>query len=97
MGDAHVAALTAALAVAMNARMGQLVQHHVDDMRTKAEELLPRDHQAYPLIMGFATQYELHRRDPAALASLGEDLERGIRRAVAPASPELPFRRDIDG
>lgn len=97
MGDTHVAALTAALAVAMSARTGQLVQHNVDDMRTKAEELLPRDHQAYPLIMAFATQYELHRRDPAQLAQLGEALQHGLRLAVAPAQSDLPFRRDIDG
>lgn len=97
MGDTHVAALTAALAVAMSARTGQLAHHAVDDMRTKAEELLPRDHHAYPVIMAFATQYELHRRDPAALAELGETLQHGLRLAVAPASPELPFRRDLDG
>lgn len=96
MGDTHVAALTAALAVAMNARTNQLAQHHVDDMRTKAEELLHRDHHAYPVIMAFATQYELHRRNPEQLAELGKTLEMGIRLAVAPASPELPFRSDID-
>ncbi len=97
MGDDHTAALMAAFAVAMNARTNQLTQHLVDDMRAKAEELLPREHQAYPLILGFATQYELHRRDPEALATLGETLQHGIRLAVAPASPELPFRSDLDG
>lgn len=97
MGDPHVAAIMAAFAVAMNAKTNQLVQHHVDDMRTKAEELLPRDHAAYPVIMAFATQYELHRRDPDQLAELGKTLEMGIRMALAPASPDRPFRSDIDG
>ena len=97
MGDTHVAALSAAFAVAMNARAGQLSLHLVEDMRIKAEELLPRDHAAYPLITAFATQYELHHRDKAKLAELGDQLEHGIRLAVAPAQPTLPFRRDIDG
>jgi hypothetical protein len=97
MGDEHTAALMAAFAVAMNARSGQLTAHMVDDMRTKAEEVLRRDHPAYPLITAFATQYELHNHDRTVLATLGETLERGIRLAVAPAPARLPFRSDIDG
>jgi hypothetical protein len=94
MGDPQVAAIMAAFAVAMT---NQLMQQVVDDMRTKAEELLPRDHAAYPVIMAFATQYELHRRDPAQLAELGKTLQMGIRLALAPAPVKLPFRRDLDG
>ncbi len=97
MGDTHVAALSAAFAVAMNARAGQLTLHLVEDMRIKAEELLSREHPAYPLITAFATQYELHQRDKAKLVELGDQLERGIRMAVAPEWRALPFRRDIDG
>jgi hypothetical protein len=97
MGDEHLPALMAAFAVAMNARTGQLTQHLVDDMRTKAEELLRRDHPAYPLITAFATQYEIHRRDPGQLEILGDALEHGIRLAVAPAEPDKPWRADLDG
>lgn len=96
MGDAHLPALMAAFSVAMSARAGMLTDHAVEDMRVKAEEVLLRDHPAYPLIMTFATMYELARRDPAQLHELGEDLDRGIRLALAPA-PALPFRADIDG
>lgn len=97
MGDPHVAALTAAFAVAINARTRQLTDHAVEDMRVKAEELLLRDHPAYPIIMTFCTMYEVERRNPDALATLGEDLERGIRDAVAPPTRTLPFRADLDG
>ena len=97
MGDEHTPALMAAFAVAMSARTGQLTQHAVEDMRVKAEEVLKRDHPAYPVIVTFATQYELHRRDPAALSELGSTLEMGIRLAVQPTRPEGRFRADLDG
>jgi hypothetical protein len=97
MGDEHLPALMAAFAVAMNARAGSLTLHMVEDMRIKAEEILRRDHPAYPVIVNFATQYELYRRDPAKLAELGETLDMGVRLAVAPTAPERPFRADIDG
>jgi hypothetical protein len=96
--DPHTAPLMAALSVALNARTNQLTQNVVDDMRTKAEELLPRDHAAYGAIMNFATMYELHRRDVPVLAELGDQLQRAIDWATAPApTPALPYRRDIDG
>lgn len=97
MGDEHTPALMAAFAVAMSARTGQLTDHAVEDMRIKAEEILLRDHPAYPVILNFATQYEMHRRDPAALVQLGETLELGIRMAVQPAAPDRPARVDLDG
>lgn len=97
MGDEHLPALMAAFAVAMSARTNQLTPHAVEDMRIKAEEVLKRDHPAYPVILNFATQYELHRRDPAALAQLGETLELGVRMAVQPSQPDRPARMDLDG
>ena len=81
----------------MNARTGSVTLHMVEDMRIKAEEILSRDHPAYPLITAFATQYELHSRNPAMLAQLGDALEYGIRMAVAPPAPERPYRADLDG
>jgi hypothetical protein len=97
MGDEHTPALMAAYAVALSARTGQLTDHAVEDMRVKAEEVLRRDHPAYPVIVTFATHYELERRNPEALRALGEDLERGVRLAVQPPPPERPRRVDIDG
>ena len=97
MSDSHVPALMAALSVALSARTGGLTAHAVDEMRVKAEELLGRDHPAHPVIMTFCTMYELQRRDPAAVAALGEDLERGINHVVRQPSPALTERRDIDG
>jgi hypothetical protein len=97
MGDQHVAALMAAYAVAMCARTRQLTSHEVEDMRVKAEELLLRDHPAYPIIMTFCTMYEVDRRDKDAVAALGEDLERGLRHAVWQPEHPMPERRDIDG
>jgi hypothetical protein len=97
MGDDHTPALMSAFAVAMSARTGMLSPHATEDMRIKAEELMPRDHAAYGAILTFATQYELHRRDAEALKSLGEDLERALRAAIAPAAPDWTQRRDING
>ena len=97
MGDEHTPALMAALAVALSARTQTLTPHAVEDMRIKAEELMPRDHSAFAAITTFAVQYELHRRDAQKLAELGEELEACLRRAVAPAAPERPYRADLDG
>ena len=72
MGDEHTGALMAAYAVAMSARTNQLTEHAVEDMRVKAEELLLKEHPAYKPILHFATMYEITRRDPAALAVLGD-------------------------
>lgn len=96
MGDAHLPALMAALSVALSARTRQLTMHAVDDMRTKAEELLPRDHGARAAIILFCTMYELHARDADAVTELGAELQRGLDRALAlPA--RLRERKDIDG
>ena len=92
--DEHVPALMAAFSVALSARTNMLTAHAVDQMRTQAEELLPRDHAAYPAIVSFATQYEIYHRDPEALARLGQYLEASLTEAVG---PRLPYRADLDG
>lgn len=92
--DEHVPALMAAFAVALSARTNMLTSHAVDQMRTQAEELLPRDHAAYPAIVSFATQYEIYHRDPDALARLGQYLEDSLHQAVG---PQRQWRADIDG
>lgn len=106
--SARLPALFAAQAVAMNARTGSLTLHMVDDLRTKAEELLARQDPLRAAIIAFATGYEQHRRDKAALAGMGEALEGALRRALDvphPAAPDPSHwpapvdlnRRDIHG
>lgn len=105
----NVTVLMAASAVAMKARDGgqsseregrarhsALTQHDVDDLRTKAEELLAHDDPFRAPVMTFASMYELERRNPAGLIAIGEDLWRAVQWATNPG-PRLPERRDIDG
>ena len=88
--------LLAALSVALRARMGGLTAEEVSDMRVRAEELLDRGSSLRAAVFSFATMYELHRRDPAALVVLGEELDRGLSRALRPDPVDLS-RRDIHG
>lgn len=93
----HLPAYMAALAVALSARTGGLTLHMVDDMRTKAEELLARDDPLRSAILTFCTMYEQDSRDAAALAAHGEDLQRAVQWVTAPAPAPERVRRDIDG
>jgi hypothetical protein len=86
----RVPAMSAALAVALSARTGQLTAHAVDDMRTKAEELLARHDPLRAAIIAFATGYELHRRDPAELAAIGLTLQAALDAPGPPAPPPAP-------
>lgn len=86
--------LSAAYGVALRARMGGLQGHEVDAMRVQAEELLPRTSQLRVAILTFATMFEADRRNDAAVREHGEELQRNINRAMAPASPDRE-RRDI--
>lgn len=89
--------LSAAYAVAMSARTNAgLMRHAVDDMRVRAEELLPRDDELRRAIFAFCTGYELHHRDPVHVHYLGAELERAVRLTLGLDAP-LPERRDIDG
>jgi hypothetical protein len=91
MSDAPAAniipALMAAQAVAMSARTDQLTSHMVDDMRTKAEELLPRDHPARAAIIAFATMYEQYRRDADQMQAQGRCLQDAIGLSLNPDAP----------
>lgn len=89
-------ALLAAQAVSMSARMGQLQAHAVDEMRVRAEELLARGDPLRASIYLFASMYDLDRHDPARLVALGEELQRGIDRALRP-DPADADRADIHG
>lgn len=91
-------ALFAAQTVAMNAITGSLTLHMVDDLRTKAEELLARDDPLRAAILSFATQYEVHKRDAYAMRKFGETLQAAVATALNPdARPAtLRHRADID-
>lgn len=96
-GGFNVSVMMAASAVALKAQHGGLTLHDVDDLRTKAEELLAKDDPFRPAVMTFATMYEQNRRNPAALAELGADLWRAVHYITAPPPPATRERKDIDG
>lgn len=93
-------ALFAAQAVALSARTDGLTQHAVDDMRTRAEEVLERDDPLRAAILRFASMYEAFHRDSYALGLFGEELQRAIEASLALpvlTRAPLPYRSDIDG
>ena len=96
MGEDQGPVLLAAYAVALRARQGGVTAEDVSDMRVRAEELLPRGSSLRAAVYCFATMYELHRHDPAAVAELGLALDRDISRALRPEPVDLS-RRDIHG
>lgn len=89
--------LFAATAVALTARTGGLTQNAVDDLRTKAEELLERGDDLRLAVLSFATMWEEYHRDPYALEKLGEHLGRAVDQALNPDARPTRERRDIDG
>lgn len=97
MSEPRIQALMSAQAVALSARTQMLTMHAVDDMRTRAEELLARDDPMRAACLRFATMFEEFRRDPYALEKLGEELERELSAALGLAAPASRERRDIDG
>lgn len=96
MNDATTV-IFAAKAVAGSARCGGLTQHMVDDLRTKAEELLERGSDLRLAVLGFATMYEEYRWDAYAMTKLGETLDRAVHVALNPEARPARERRDIDG
>ncbi|HMO07049.1 MAG TPA: hypothetical protein PKD10_05295 [Paracoccaceae bacterium] len=101
--------MTAALAVSLSARTGNLTAQAVEEMRIRAEELLAPADPFRAACLTFATMYEVHVRDAAALRAMGEALAAALdkaARAAAPAPPPDPTRwpdpvgadrRDIHG
>lgn len=87
--------LLAAIAVALSARCGSVRPHAVTDLRQLAETL-PSDHPLRFEAMAFAAAFDTHRRDPQALASLGDALDRGITRILRRDPADLG-RKDIHG
>lgn len=89
--------LFAATAVALSARVNSLTLHAVDDLRSKAEELLPRGDNLRSEILTFATMWEEYHRDAYALEKLGESLGRAVECALNPEAVPARVRSDIYG
>lgn len=83
--------------VAMRARLGELEQLDVDDMLTRAEELLDHGADLYRAITGFATQFQMARHDAGALAMQGRILQEAVDAAAGLSPAPRPERRDVDG
>lgn len=96
MGSDRVSIRLYALSVALSAKCGTLEQEDVDNMRTRAEELLHRDAPLYRAITAFATQHQVNRYDRAAMHDLGTTLAEAVRIDALPDVPD-PDRRDING
>lgn len=94
--SADLSVKLAAQAVAMGAMINDLDGLAVEDMRSRAEELLSRDDPFYRAITGFATQYQLASHDPAALAMQGRILRDAVLDAAG-GGYHPRERRDIDG
>lgn len=92
----RLSVLFAAHAVALSSRTNVLTRHAVDDMRGRAEQLLPQGDDLRTAILTFATQYEILHRDPYGLRVLGEALQRDLDAAMGAPAPARE-RRDIDG
>lgn len=88
--------LLAATAVSMRARVGGLTRRDIDVMLNRALELLETGDTLRDAIIVFSAQYEQLHRDPDAVVSLGDELQRGIDRALRPEPYDLS-RRDIHG
>ena len=88
-------ALLAATAVAMSARGGAVRPEAVQQLRDLAAAL-PADHPLRFEALGFAAAFDTYRRNPQALAVLGEALDRGITRALRRDPVDLG-RKDIHG
>jgi len=89
-------ALLAAQSVSMRARIGGLKAHEVDDMRTRAEELLDRRDQLRAAIFEFHTMFQLTPRAGPELVELGEELGRAVDRVLRVDAPDAG-RADIHG
>ena len=96
MKSGRVAVASAALAVSLRGKVGTLTALDVEQLRSQAEEVLAGDDGLRAAVLEFATQYEVVRRDPAALADSSEALAQAVQRAVQFVPPDL-HRVDIHG
>ncbi len=85
-----------ATAVAMQAMVNDLDAISVDDLVTKAGQLLESDDPVFRAVVEFATQHELVRRQPEMLRNAGEVLRDRMILLMRPDPPDLD-RVDIHG
>lgn len=86
----------AALALAMRARVGDMVRHDLDMLLAQADEILDSDDPLFLEISKFASQYLICSRDPVMVSTLGQELERAVQVATLPTPPDAS-RADIHG
>lgn len=93
----HLQVLFAALDVAYRAKDGRLDRFDVDTLQSTAEQVFT-DHTdpAFRAISAFATAFQTHRYDAAALAQIGEQLRSFVDNALMPLPPGQD-RADIHG
>jgi hypothetical protein len=92
----HPAMILAAQHIAMRAKLNEVDPHDVDDMRTRAEEVLDHGSDFYRAITSFATRYQVVRYEPDELAREGRWLDHAIEKELGLVRA-LPERRDLDG
>lgn len=88
--------LSAAHAIALQARVGGLGAVNVRQLDGFAREVLGADHPAALSVQRFVSGYAQARFDRAALVELGEELQRDVLRLLRPA-PVDAGRIDIHG
>lgn len=84
----------AAVSVAYCAKSGACEPEDVDTLVTLAQQQLPAADPLHRAITGFATQYQMCRHDPEALAMQGRMLMAHVEADQAPPPSQ---RADIDG
>ncbi|KRS15643.1 hypothetical protein [Roseovarius indicus] len=95
--DPVVSVKLAAFQVALQAKVNDLPQTDVDELRMVAERNLEDGND--PLrraVLGFVTQYELHHHDAEQLKKLGQRLEDFIEKSNVPVPPGQD-RKDVHG
>lgn len=95
--DPVVSVKLAAFDVALKAKVNDLPQTDVDELRMVAERNIADGND--PLrraVLGFVTQYELHSHDPDQLKKLGQQLEDFIDKSNVPVPPGMD-RKDLHG
>ena len=86
----------AAMAVAYQAKCGQLTAQDVESLQAVAEQILDHDDALFRAVSSFATDYLVLSADPVATASRGTELLGAIETATRP-EPVGFERRDIYG
>lgn len=95
--DPYLAVKFGAFDVALKAKINDLPQSDVDDLRGLTERNIPDpDDTLRRAVIGFVTQYELHRHDPARLHDLGTSMSDYIATLNMPVPPGAD-RRDLNG